>query len=87
MSFLTTRLLATLFLTVPVMFFKPVPMPPFAAFLVVHYVAQLVLEVFVSLRELGQNHDPRRPPTKRPEETLGLDRDTPREARDEDATE
>ena len=55
---IVARLLATLALTLPAIVARPVPMAPFAAWLAVHYLAQLVLEVFVSLEELGQNHAP-----------------------------
>ncbi len=58
------RLLVTLALTLPVILLEAVPALPFAAWLGVHYLAQLVLEVFVSVRELGQNHGPTRMPAR-----------------------
>jgi hypothetical protein len=49
------RLLGTLVLCLPVVLAKWVPNLQLAVWLVLHYVAQLVLELFVLLRELGQN--------------------------------
>ncbi len=61
------RLILTLALSLPVFVVKPVPMMPFAIWLGVHYLAQVVLEVFVSLRELGQNHRPTGTPARTPQ--------------------
>lgn len=63
---MAARLLATMALTLPVVVLRPVPGVAFVAFLGAHYAAQLVLELFVSLRELGQNHGPREPGAGRP---------------------
>ncbi len=52
------RLFLTLAIAVPVLVLEPFPRIPFAVFLGVHYLAQLGLEVFVSVRELSQNHGP-----------------------------
>ncbi|MDJ0522446.1 MAG: hypothetical protein QNJ90_10290 [Planctomycetota bacterium] len=66
------RLVLTLILSTPVFILKPVEMMPFGIWLGVHYLAQMVLEVFVSLRELGQNRRPTETParTPQPEATL-----------------
>jgi hypothetical protein len=81
-----TRLLVTLVLTFPVLLVKPVPMMPFTAFLAVHYVIQLVLEVFVSLRESGQNHGPSRSATTTSREVAGPERAAGGRAGSEDPT-
>ncbi len=57
---IAVRLLATLAMSLPVFVWEPVPGMPFAAFLGAHYLAHMVLEVFVSVRELSQNHGPTR---------------------------
>jgi len=61
---IAVRLLATLGMTLPIIVWEPVPAMPFAAWLGAHYLAQLALEVFVSLRELGQNHGPNGTPAQ-----------------------
>jgi hypothetical protein len=78
------RLLATLALTLPVIVAKPVPAVPFVAFLAVQYLAQLVLEVFVSLRELGQNHGPQDPAGGEPDQRARRDSPAGDEPSDED---
>ena len=61
------RLVLTLMLSLPVFILKPVDTMPFSIWLGVHYLAQMVLEVFVSLRELGQNHRPTGTPARTPQ--------------------
>ena len=58
------RLVLTLALSLPVFIAKPFAMAPFAVWLGAHYLSQMALEVFVALRELGQNHDPTRTPAR-----------------------
>ncbi len=52
------RLLITLIGATPIFLLKLVPTLPFTAWIALHYLAQLVLEVFVSLRIVGQNPGP-----------------------------
>jgi len=52
------RLLATAGMALPLFFTDAYPNLPFTVWLAVHYLAQLVLEVFVSVRTLGQNPGP-----------------------------
>ncbi len=61
------RLVLTLLLSLPVFILKPVDTMPFSIWLGVHYLAQMVLEVFVSLRELSQNHGPTETPARTPQ--------------------
>jgi hypothetical protein len=58
---IAVRLLLTLALAAPLLLLEPVPALPLAAWLGLHYVAQLVLELFVSIRDLGQNPGPTGP--------------------------
>jgi len=84
------RLMTTLAMTLPVVLMEPVPPVPFAAWLGLHYLAQLALEVFVSLRELGQNHGPTRTPARasQPEAEPSREGDAPSTGSrpDDDAT-
>ncbi|MDA1194413.1 MAG: hypothetical protein O2894_04445 [Planctomycetota bacterium] len=64
---ITVRLLLTLALSLPVFLAAPVQTMPFGAALVVHYLAQMALEVFVSLRALGQNPGPHGTPARPPQ--------------------
>lgn len=52
------RVVVTLMATLPVFLLKPFPMLPFVVWLAANYVVHLALEVFVSLRHLGQNAAP-----------------------------
>jgi hypothetical protein len=52
------RLLATAGMALPLFFTDAYPATPFTVWLGLHYLAQLVLEVFVSVRTLGQNPGP-----------------------------
>jgi len=52
------RLLLTLAASLPVILTHGVPQKQFVAWLGLHYLAQMALELFVSMRELGQNHGP-----------------------------
>lgn len=58
------RLVLTLALSLPVFIAKPFPMVPFVIWLGAHYLSQMALEVFVSLRELSQNHGPTGTPAR-----------------------
>jgi hypothetical protein len=55
---MAARVLLTAFLALPFFLLDVFARVPFATWLVLHYLAQLVLEVFVSVRELGQNPGP-----------------------------
>jgi len=52
------RLLLTLGASLPVILTHWVPQRQFVAWLGLHYLSQMALELFVSMRELGQNHGP-----------------------------
>lgn len=52
---LGSRLLVTLALSLVVVIVEPFRLMPFAVWLLLYYVALLCLEVFVALREFGQN--------------------------------
>ena len=51
-------LLLTLAISLPVLLIKPFPQIQFVVWLAANYLLHLALEVFVSLRDLGQNHGP-----------------------------
>ncbi len=69
---IAVRMLLTLGMSLPVFILEPVPPMQFAAWLGAHYLVQMVLEVFVSVKELSQNHAPTGTPAResQPEETL-----------------
>jgi len=52
------RMLVTLAISLPVLFIEPFPRIQFGVWLAANYLLHLALEVFVSLRDLGQNHGP-----------------------------
>ena len=52
------RLILTLAASLPVILTHWVPQKQFVAWLGLHYLSQMALELFVSMRELGQNHGP-----------------------------
>ena len=52
------RMILTLAASLPVFLTHWVPTKQFVVWLGLHYLTQLALEVFVSMRELGQNHGP-----------------------------
>lgn len=66
---MAARLFLTLGLSLPVFLAGLAAKRPFAVWLGVHYLSQLALEVFASLRELGQNRGPNGTPARvsRPE--------------------
>ncbi len=55
---MAVRVLVTLLCAAPVYFLDAAPDLPFTVFLALGYLAQLVLEVFVSVRIVGQNPGP-----------------------------
>ena len=61
---MAARLVVTLLLSLPVLLGRPFDVKPFVVWLGVQYLAQLALEVFVSLRELGQNRGPTGTPAR-----------------------
>jgi hypothetical protein len=69
---IAVRMVLTLGMSLPVFILEPVPPMQFAAWLGAHYLVQMVLEVFVSVRELSQNHAPTGTTARasQPEETL-----------------
>ena len=79
------RLVLTLLLSIPVFVGKPVGTMPFAIALGIHYLAQMALEVFVSLRELGQNHRPTGKPARSPQPEATLPSGSTAARRVEDA--
>ena len=52
------RMMLTLAASLPVFLTDWLPQKQFVVWLGLHYLTQLALEVFVSMRELGQNHGP-----------------------------
>lgn len=52
------RMLVTLVASLPILLIKPFPQIQFVVWLATNYLLHLGLEVFVSLRHLGQNHGP-----------------------------
>ena len=52
------RLILTLAASLPVILTHWVPQKQFVAWLGLHYLSQMALELFVSMREVGQNHGP-----------------------------
>jgi hypothetical protein len=63
----TVRLLLTLAVSAPVLIVEPVPAVQFGVWLAIHYLAQLALELVVSLQELSQNHGPTGTPARSPQ--------------------
>jgi len=52
------RMLVTLVASMPILLIQPFPQIQFVVWLATNYLLHLGLEVFVSLRHLGQNHAP-----------------------------
>ena len=69
---IAVRMLLTLAMSLPFFLIDIVPTLPFGIALVAHYLAQMALEVFVSLRELSQNPTPTGASARAPQPEAGL---------------